>query len=137
MTDAVCEELFDVCPYLTDVCLQGCTQLTDIGVTWVRSFPNLIALDISGCSNVTDNTLAVVGSMCTVLQHINLNGCTRITDAGIKLLQPLKYLQALNLSCCDITDAAMWLLGGKRGAELLPRQDLLGREGALPAQCAV
>ena len=64
--------------------------------------PRLTVLDVDGCSRITGAGLCEVGRCCTLLTSLNLNGVSIRTD---KHLLPLATgcpsLTALNLGYCD------------------------------------
>jgi hypothetical protein len=58
-----------------------------------------------GCSLVTNDGLRAVAPL-TSLAHLNLAGCEKVTDAGLQHLSDLKQLTLLNVSFCDTSEAA-------------------------------
>jgi hypothetical protein len=68
--------------------------------------PNLRAIDLGGCRNVTDATVASLAA-CLNLHTVNLNSCFRLTDAAVTSLAACPNLRTVNLSWCNnLTDAA-------------------------------
>ena len=43
----------------------------------------LVALDLSGCTRVTDAALVLLARHCPHLRSLEVGGCSRITDRGI------------------------------------------------------
>lgn len=68
----------------------------------LTKFTNLRHLDLSGCSELTDAGLAHLGR-CTKLEHLNLSDCPQVTDAGLVDLGNLASLQALWLEGTQVT----------------------------------
>jgi hypothetical protein len=69
-------------------------------------------VNLSGCTQITDTGLQALTQRCTGLTSLNLRGCTRITDAGVQALaQRCSGLTRLNLNRCRlITDAGVQAL---------------------------
>jgi F-box/leucine-rich repeat protein 14 len=63
------------------------------------------ATELSLPISATDADIAKLAQLCKQLQTLHLDGCDKITDAGLRSLASLQQLQELNLSQCDkITD---------------------------------
>jgi Leucine Rich repeat len=61
---------------------------------------------------ITDKCLSAWAKKCPHLQKINISGCMRITEIGIKELAKCYGLQSINLSgCVRINDACVTALG--------------------------
>lgn len=83
MTDVILGQLAP-CVRLERLTVQGNKVITDLGVVnLLSSCRNLVALDFSECSQLTDGALWAVGANCPRLQGINLSGCVKMTDSGI------------------------------------------------------
>jgi len=67
---------------------------------------NLIQLNISNCSEITDSAFVSLTKNCYKLEKLLASGC-RIGDVAVNLIADLHYLKHLDLSKC--------LLGRKRG----------------------
>lgn len=101
--------------------------ITDAGVKNIRDLSSLTHLNLSQNSGLTDRTLQLISGirldprtfppppalsflshpLCqrpglTGLVSLNLSG-TRITDAGLGHLRPLKLLRSLHLDACRVT----------------------------------
>jgi hypothetical protein len=70
------------CTSLTCLSLRGCTALAD--TAHIRQLQCLTALDVSGCSQLTDVSVSHVAQL-RALQQLNLSG-TRISDAAMDML---------------------------------------------------
>jgi hypothetical protein len=70
-------------------------------------FVHLKSLNLSGCKRITDQGLKHLQAL-TSLQSLNLYECNQMTDQGLAHLQALTSLQSLNLSWCkQITDQGL------------------------------
>ena len=64
----------------------------------------LESLNLNSCSNITDVSLRMLRIRRNTLRSLNLRRCRRITDAGVAAL---RNLETLNLSGCHISGAAL------------------------------
>lgn len=71
--------LFIKCP-LEYLCINGCHQITDKGLSHLIHFPNLKVLEMHGCKNVTDEGLEVLRNL-RHLKDLVLNGCEKISES--------------------------------------------------------
>lgn len=80
---------------------------------------NLSSLNVSG-TQITDAALLWVGTHCPQLVALNVAGCGEVSDAGLcGALSRLPLLAALNASKCPkLTDAPFCDLGKRAGARL-------------------
>ncbi|CUF57042.1 receptor-type protein kinase, putative, partial [Bodo saltans] len=82
-------------------------KITDAGVDRITTFTLLQDLDLRGCSNITDAGLHHIAAL-TQLQHLHLSRCDKITDVGVEHIANLTQLRHLDLSWCNtITDAGV------------------------------
>jgi hypothetical protein len=59
----------------------------------------------------TDRVLVALAAGCTQLEHLDLNGCSAVTNDGLKpLLAANPMLQLVFLHGCDIDDFALKML---------------------------
>ena len=63
-------------------------------------FIHLSSLCILDNSLITDVSLKALGKVCRNLEAINISGCSKITDHGLKALSQLKLLAVLNVADC-------------------------------------
>ena len=71
----------------------------------------LEVLNVSDC-NIDDDVMGYIGNM-RMLRTLNLNGCVKITDAGMDKLRGLMRLKELNAKgCVNITDVGIRSLDG-------------------------
>ncbi|MCS7272507.1 MAG: hypothetical protein NZ703_15595, partial [Gemmataceae bacterium] len=84
--------------------------VSDAELVWLQELVGvepLMFLNLEWCSKITDAGLAHLAQL-TQLQQLDLESCSKITDAGLAHLAPLTQLQHLNLRGCDnITDAGL------------------------------
>ena len=75
---------------------------------FVRSCLGLLSLDLTDCSSVNDVLLEYIARYCEDLVTLRLDGCTRITDAGILSIAGNKNLEVISLyNCFSITHNAI------------------------------
>jgi hypothetical protein len=102
--------------------LSGCTNLTDEmleSLSHMDCFPNLRSLNLSGCADITDAGLAPLRGLHQ-LSSLNLAGCTEITDASLAYLSGLDKLESLDLNLCiKLTDEGLSHLSGLRNLKAL------------------
>jgi F-box and leucine-rich repeat protein GRR1 len=126
MTDSIFGRLAP-CTRLERLTLVGCSGLSDDVINrTVPSFPDLVAIDLSGVDSVTDRTVSVIADKCRKLQGINLLGCRRVSSAGIAALaDKCPLLRRVKLSgLVDLTDEPVSALAIK--GTLLLEIDLNG-----------
>ena len=83
MSDSMLARLSD-CIRLERLTLTGATNITDIGACLLMGGCHcLVALDLSDCVQLSDQTMSAIGMNCPRLQGLNLTGCIEVTDAGI------------------------------------------------------
>ncbi|CUG93010.1 leucine-rich repeat protein, putative [Bodo saltans] len=87
--------------------LSGCTAITDDGLVTVAIFRCLKTLTLSSCTAITNSGLVSIASL-TQLRHLDLRACDKITDSGLASIASLTELQHLDLHGCDkITDSGL------------------------------
>lgn len=69
-------------------------------------------------SAITDADMTTIGSL-TSLEHLTLNGCRLLTDAGLAHVKRLSKLKGLGLERTRITDVGLSHLSGLTGLEYL------------------
>ncbi|KAH8548186.1 hypothetical protein BGW37DRAFT_531482 [Umbelopsis sp. PMI_123] len=77
------------CSSLQNLSLAGCRNITDAGLLRLSRGKlrlSLKCIDLSDCVLVTDNSLSLISHLFYRLQKVSLNGCTGISNAGIKTL---------------------------------------------------
>ncbi|KAF9919402.1 hypothetical protein BX616_000013 [Lobosporangium transversale] len=81
--------------------LSECTDIREPTLkSFVHLFPNLVSLNLSKTSGVTDTAVALIVDRCQYLKTINLSYCRQVTDLG--LLSVAKFCR-LNLRSLNLT----------------------------------
>lgn len=103
-------------PNLEALNLSGCYNITDTGITnaFCQEYPALTELNLSLCKQVTDASLGRIAQYLKNLEHLELGGCCNITNAGLLLIAwGLKKLKRLDLrSCWHVSDLGIAHLAG-------------------------
>ncbi|KAI0251313.1 hypothetical protein BJV78DRAFT_1126634 [Lactifluus subvellereus] len=126
MTDSIFGR-FAPCAHLERLTLVGCTNLSDdVIARTVLSFPNLVAIDLSGVDSITDRTIFALADNCRKLQGINILACRRVSSTSIgALADKCPLLRRVKLSgVVDLTDEPVSTLAIK--CPLLLEIDLNG-----------
>ena len=102
-------------PLLHSLDVRGCTQLTDVTLALFARLPTLTSLDVGGCQRVTAEgveALSGEGSLCREqLRELVLDGCSGVTDQCAAALLDLPALTALSLDhCASITPQVLLVL---------------------------
>ncbi|KAF8897707.1 hypothetical protein BD779DRAFT_1465829 [Infundibulicybe gibba] len=78
---------FAKCDRLERLTLVNCDSLTSRVLSrTLPCFPNLVAIDLTGVTNTTNEAIIGLASSASRLQGINLAGCTQVSDQGITAL---------------------------------------------------
>ncbi len=113
------------CDRLERLTLVNCVLLTPTVLTRVLpSFPNLVAIDVSGVISTTDEAVIGLASSAKRLQGINLTGCKNVTDDGVlALAENCPFLRRVKLSNLELlTDTSVSALA--KACPLLLEVDL-------------
>jgi F-box and leucine-rich repeat protein GRR1 len=88
-----------VCTRVERLTLTNCDGLTDHGlIGLVTDNSHLLALDISGDTQITEGAVYVLAEHCKRLQGLNISGCTRISnEAMIKVAENCRYIKRVRL----------------------------------------
>ncbi len=87
---------------LKHLVLNGCSQVSDVGLATVAKLTQLQHLELNRCRRITDIGLATL-AVLTALQHLELTHCKQVTDLALGHLVELKELHHLDVSCTQIT----------------------------------
>ena len=73
-----------------------------------RTGKQLLEIDLSGCSRISDAEFVSLTSRCPRLQSVNLMSCANITDAtAVSLSQHCPRLHTIDFYCTKISDAGL------------------------------
>ena len=81
------------------------SQVTDSGLTHLRSLRHLRVLSVGHCRRITDAGLESLAEL-PALETLYLNN-TPITDAGLKHLAKISTLKSLMLTDCKLSESAL------------------------------
>ncbi|XP_011135952.3 F-box/LRR-repeat protein 14 [Harpegnathos saltator] len=103
-------------PNLEALNLSGCYNITDTGIMsgFCQELPTLTVLNLSLCKQVTDTSLGRIAQYLKNLEHLELGGCCNITNTGLMVIAwGLKKLKRLDLrSCWHVSDQGIAYLAG-------------------------
>lgn len=89
--------------HLEEMVLQMCQDLTNESVSILcQHQPHLTTLDLSGCSELSDQGVLIISSQLLDLQYLHLRKLPRITEAGFQGISRLRHLQSLDMSECSL-----------------------------------
>ncbi|KAJ3788680.1 RNI-like protein [Lentinula aff. detonsa] len=78
---------FGKCDRLERLTLVNCYQLSEAAILQtLPCFPNLVAVDLTGVVNTSDEAIIGLASVAKRLQGINLTGCKHVFDKGVMAL---------------------------------------------------
>lgn len=103
LTDQAISHLVSAAPRLESLSLSFCCALSDNAIEGLISLPRLQELDASFCgAAVSDVSIRALmkSSSSESMNSLNLRGCVRITDTGVKSILELGHLSTLNISQC-------------------------------------
>lgn len=84
-----------VCNRVERLTLTNCRGLHDSGIMGlVENNSSLLALDISGASQITEKTIMAIAENCKRLQGLNISQCHKVTNEGlIELAKSCRYIK--------------------------------------------
>jgi hypothetical protein len=120
ITDEAVKCISKNCLLLQSINLFNCENISDQGVESMTQLKQLVSLDLSYCSDITDNSIIPILKSLPQLQHVKLTGLFRLTEASLvdvcsKRLETLcllncrniqknsVYIDALRKACCIVT----------------------------------
>ncbi|SPN98717.1 related to protein GRR1 [Cephalotrichum gorgonifer] len=91
-----------VCNRVERLTLTNCRGLHDGGIMGlVENNSSLLALDISGASQITEKTIVAIAENCKRLQGLNISGCHNVSNESmIELAKACRYIKRLKLNGC-------------------------------------
>ena len=104
ITDDALLSLGSCCPNLRSVTIDSCDKVTDVGLlALLQGCRRVHTLDLRATA-ITDDGLRGVAEHCTQLTSLDLHGCKRVTDEGVRLVAHAcgKVLKELDLSTCKL-----------------------------------
>ncbi|NWX99839.1 DRC6 protein, partial [Nothoprocta ornata] len=99
LTDRCIQALAEKCEQIMSVVFLDSPHLSD---TTFRALAEckLVKVSIEGNNRITDLSFKLMSKCCPYIRHIHMVDCQKITDAGLKMIAPLKYILILNLADC-------------------------------------
>eukprot|EP00002_Diphylleia_rotans_P031253 TRINITY_DN6486_c0_g1_i1.p1 TRINITY_DN6486_c0_g1~~TRINITY_DN6486_c0_g1_i1.p1 ORF type:complete len:1001 (-),score=165.56 TRINITY_DN6486_c0_g1_i1:175-3177(-) len=108
VTDGVLSLIPKACPDLQALCLAGCHNISDPGVSNIARCHRLQYVDLANCGRVSDLQLARLIVACPDIGHLNLN---RVLQVGARTLNSIAAhslkLRHLDLSYCPLVEDGM------------------------------
>ncbi|KAI1000351.1 hypothetical protein K3495_g7844 [Podosphaera aphanis] len=91
--------LWSVCHNLNHLTLEGCRNLTFTSIhNLVRANDNLVTLNLSGLSKVTNTTCQAISQGCPCLEMLNISWCTHVDSMGVRfIIRNCKQLKDLRV----------------------------------------
>ena len=90
------------CRLMNNDCIRGLVECCPL---------DLLKLDLSGCTSITNDALIHVARRCLFLRSLTLKDIQHISDAGVMHLTRCTKLTELNLSACHkVTDSSLALV---------------------------
>lgn len=92
---------------------------TSILETMFSRLPNLLKLHTQRNDGMTDSVVSVITTYCTLLQVLDVSGCTKLTDGTALSIATLTNIRAINLSNTDISDVGLNALSAGQSSKSL------------------
>ena len=115
LTDMDVHDICAKCVRLSELNLRACWRLTDNALVAIGKLgkrqaarakkspasPQLVLLDLGGCSRITDAGLASLQPGCDALQQLDLRGCGKVSAEGVAaVLRSCRRLEQVNINAC-------------------------------------
>ncbi|KFQ34689.1 F-box/LRR-repeat protein 13, partial [Merops nubicus] len=119
LADRCIQALVEKCQQIMAVVFHDSPHLSDTTFKALTEC-KLVKVSIEGNNQITDLSLELVSKCCPYIRHIHMADCQRITDAGLKMISPLKHILVLNVANCRrISDGGVRpFVQGSSGAQL-------------------
>lgn len=102
--------------------LSGCCQTSEATLALaLGSLHNLREADLSMCAQLGDATLSMLAASCPQLSRLDLTSCERFSETGLRQLARLPLRSLILSACCQLTDSCLLAI-----AEGMPRLSCLG-----------
>merc|ERR1712070_315121 len=105
------------CALLKGFHASACPRLTDSAAQSLVCEPSagdargaeLSVLNLSFCTNLTDQSMELIAKACPKLENVNISGCVHLSDAGIRhLAVNCSHIQIFAISFCKrLTDTSV------------------------------
>ncbi|XP_061533127.1 F-box and leucine-rich repeat protein 13 isoform X2 [Phycodurus eques] len=95
---------------LKKLILGECINITDVGMENLCKYvTDLEYVDVSGCSELSDQAIKAFSFYCRGLFTLRMAGCPKMTDMAMQCLShgAAQYLRELDVSGCTLTDRAI------------------------------
>ena len=97
LSESLIEYYFDA--RIDDLDLSHCTNLTDDHLRAIfERCPHIRSLNLSNCQRITDQSIALAASTLRNLQHINLTRCISLTSEGLNSLALTESLRTIQFN---------------------------------------
>jgi len=109
MEDNLIEMVSKHCPYLEELHISGCQNISDEGMKYLISGrawkdQRVKVLDISGCYCIGDNGIKTLSP--SVLEKLDISDCSFITDIGLNyIFKGMPYLREIGYENCSGTSS--------------------------------
>ncbi|XP_055789606.1 dynein regulatory complex subunit 6 isoform X2 [Salvelinus fontinalis] len=130
------------CPRMTDSSLKSmgtlknlvylnishCSRVSDMGLRYLTEGPSaskLRELNLSNCSRINDLAIMRVAQKCSKLNHLSVSYCDNLSNSGLEWLSSCSSLLSLDISGCNIMDQGLIALGGNPGLKKLVASECL------------
>ncbi|XP_057534978.1 F-box/LRR-repeat protein 3-like [Amaranthus tricolor] len=108
VTGSGVSDLVSKCPNLVELDLSNATELTDSTAAAISGAKKLEKLTMVRCKLVSDMGIGCIAVGCPRLKWVILKWCLRVTDLGVRLLAiKCQELQSLDLSYVSITEKSL------------------------------
>ncbi|XP_007436464.1 dynein regulatory complex subunit 6-like, partial [Python bivittatus] len=107
LTDRCIQALVQKCKKIVSIEFNESLHVSDTGLSALDAC-ELVKMKIKGSNRVTDLSFKVMSKFWPGMKHIYVADCQKITDVALKLIRPLDHIVILNLSgCIRISDSGI------------------------------
>ena len=98
-------------PKLAKLCLARCPRITDGGMLKVaQGCRQIKLLQVDFCVGISDTGVSFVADFCSELNHLSVRGCSQVTNVGVRcVLQHCRQLSALDIAHTGADEAEVRL----------------------------